>query len=347
MIKRIQSFPRWLRIIVFVLLVLSVIGIMLGVTLIVTWYSINGTPRTTAVAMQDTVTVREFVQFPDEDAYTAALTIAPDGTLYTASYVSGVVWQVTPEGTIMELPGTREAIGAVTGLDMAPDGTLYILDRLKPLETAGAVVWQIAPDNTLEKIFEVDETTLQLPYDIAAVDGYLFISDAVSRSIWRYHLTTKTGAVWWQLPADSLPTRITFNPQNQTLLVADTSKNALYAVPMNAEAPAESRSILYEYAGSEQEAPGFDGLAVGAENSIYVAALGLNRVAEINPQTGELDYLAGAFRGSSDIAYDAARHRLYVTNWEQRSLLPETFFIIQIDVQPHLPFAIDVLEWND
>lgn len=349
MIRRIQSRPRWQRILIFVALVLLVLGGMLAITVPIVSYSYNDTPRSTAVAMLESITVREFAFLPDENAYPAALALAADGTLYTGSYVNGTVWRITPDGNVTEITGAEQTIGAVTGLDIAPDGTLYVLDRLKPLAALGAIVWRIAPDSRLTKVVDV-AADVRLPYDVA-VDGKgrLYISDAHPQApmIWRYDWTTNTGENWWQLPTGSSPTRIIYNPQAETVLVADTGQDILYSVRVDAANPAADAAQLYQYTGSPAEAPGLEGIAVTTDDRIFVSALGLNRVAQVKLDSGMLDYLAGAFRGSSDIAYDPARQRLYVTNWEQRSLLPEPFLIFQIDILPHLPFAIDVIEWNN
>ena len=50
---------------------------------------------------------------------------------------------------------------------------------------------------------------------------------------------------------------------------------------------------------------------------------------------GDLVMLAQDFRGASDVAYDAARKRLYVANWNQ--------FSLGFGTRPQLPFAIDVI----
>ncbi len=350
MIKRIQSLPRWQRIIVFIGLVLLVVAGMVAITLPIVTFSYNDTPRSTAVAMLENITVREFAQLPDANAYPAALTITSDGTLFTGSYVNGMVWRISPEGSVSEIPGTGATIGAITGLDVAADGTLYILDRRQPLETQGAVVWRLATDGTLEQMTEADSTMLRLPYDLAVdTNQIIYVSDAhpQSRMIWRYSVANQTLDSWWQLPEGSVPTRLFYNADDNTLLVADTGNNRLYQAAINAANPADEATLLYEFAGDAGTAPGLDGVVVAPNKRIFVAALGLNRVAQLNPETKTLDYLAGAFRGSSDLAYDAARQRLYVTNWEQRALLPQPFLIFQIDILPHLPFALDVIEWKN
>ena len=84
-----------------------------------------------------------------------------------------------------------------------------------------------------------------------------------------------------------------------------------------------------------QNAPGFDGVTVTPNGDIYVAALGQNGVARV--AGGELTYIAGLFRGASDVDYSAAIDSLYVTNWNQTPL------VIPGD-QPQLPFALDIID---
>ena len=52
-----------------------------------------------------------------------------------------------------------------------------------------------------------------------------------------------------------------------------------------------------------------------------------------------LVYIAGLFRGPSDVDY-AAPDKLYVTNWDQFSLAVTAS-------KPSLPFALDVIRFVD
>ena len=79
---------------------------------------------------------------------------------------------------------------------------------------------------------------------------------------------------------------------------------------------------------------GFDGITVAPNGDVYLALLAWNRAARL--QDGELLMLARDFRGASDVAFDAERDRLYVTNWNQ--------FSLGFGTRPQLPFAIDVIE---
>jgi hypothetical protein len=48
--------------------------------------------------------------------------------------------------------------------------------------------------------------------------------------------------------------------------------------------------------------------------------------------------LAKDFRGASDLAYDPARRRLYISNWNQ--------FGLAFGTRPQLPFAIDMMQFG-
>ena len=100
-----------------------------------TWWVVGSAPRSQAVAERDGISVSEFAALPDEDAYPAALAIAADGTVYTGSYQTGALWAISPDGAISEIADSRARIGSITGLDLGPDGALYILDRIAALES--------------------------------------------------------------------------------------------------------------------------------------------------------------------------------------------------------------------
>ncbi|MCU0514605.1 MAG: SMP-30/gluconolactonase/LRE family protein [Anaerolineae bacterium] len=346
MVQRIQALPQWQRIIIFVLLVLAVIVGLFLLTLAVAWWGINGTPRITPVTMQDAFTVREFAALPGDEAYPAALALAADGTLYTGSYLTGDIWQISPAGTVTALPGTGAVIGSITGLALDAAGTLFVLDRLEPLTPAGAILWRIDPGAAPQQITRISADPARLPYDLALdAAGRLYVTYVIEGGadiIARYD-AAGSESQWWTAPQNATITGLAYDAAGERLIVANTRQNILYGLPVAADDPAGAVTEVFVY-GENRTPPGFDGLTVAPNGDIYVAALGLNRVARITPSTGELIYLAGAFRGSSRVAYDAARERLYVNNWEARSLLPERVLFVELDVYPHLPFTVDVVE---
>jgi hypothetical protein len=90
---------------------------------------------------------------------------------------------------------------------------------------------------------------------------------------------------------------------------------------------------LYQH-GLRTNPPGFDGVTLTPDGTVYIAATGQNGVARL--EGSELLYVAGLFRGASDVEYSAP-NRLIVTNFDSFSLVVPA-------VQPRLPFALDVLE---
>ena len=323
-----------------VLLITLLIGAVVMVAM--TWFVIGSAPRTRAVAVAEGIRVAEFAFLPDEDAYPAALAIAADGTLYTGSYATGTVWAITPEGEVSEILETRERIGSVTGLDVAADGTLYILDRITALEARGAVVWRYSL-RELRAIVEIpadERVGVMLPDDIAVDrEGNIYISDRELARVWRYSSDGLRLGVFWGPPGSgkSALTGLAFDAARDVLLITDSEQDAVFRAPVSEGEASEALAASEILSSDEgQNDYGFDGLAVGLRGEIYVALLNWNRVARL--EEGELVMLAKDFRGASDLAYDGARDRLYVTNWNQ--------FSLGFGTKPQLPFAIDVIEFG-
>lgn len=357
MMQRIQALPKWGRMGVFALLVLIVVGFFGGLTVLVMISTARSTPRTEAIAiLSDEISVREFAVLPDDDSYPPALALASDGTLFTGSYASGAVWRISPDGDVSEIAGTREAIGSVTGLDIAPDGSLYILDRIDPLIALGGVLWRWSERNGLEAVARLSETVgnrTRLPDDVAVDgEGNIYISDRGTDEILRVSGRGDV-ASWWVSPRVSdatayAPTGLAYDARNDSLIITDSLTNFIYEVPVNSR-NAQADTVV-RYRGDTRAYAGLDGVTVAPNGDLFVAALALNRVARLPfgaDASDPLEYLAGAFRGSVDVAYDAERGRLYVANWDQRSLLPVDVLLFQISIDPHLPFAIDVIEFMD
>ncbi len=329
-----------LRALLFLLLSLA-----FGAALIVamTWFVIGSAPRSQAVAVAKNLSVSEFVTLPDDDAYPAALAIDADGTLYTGSYETGALWSISPDGDRRELPGSRERIGAVSGLDSASDGALYILDRIAPLNAEGALVWRYA-DGDLAPLFEIRSEAFfgnVLPDDIAVdSEGRIYISDRLGHVL-RYSmmgepLGHRGDVYWWAAPCREKCeiTGIAYDRANNALVIADPADESVYRVDITDGPPGDRRTLLR---GAAQKSDfGFDGIALSPDGDIYIALLNWNRVARV--ADGELVMLAKDFRGASDVTYDGTRNRLYVTNWNQ--------FGLAFGTRPQLPFAIDVIKFD-
>ena len=331
-------FPR-LRALLFLLLALAFGAVLIAA---MTFFVIGSAPRSQAVAIAGDIAVSEFAVLPDDDAYPAALAIDADGRLFTGSYKTGALWSISPAGDVREIPGSRERIGAVAGLDVAPDGALTILDRIAPLEATGAVVWRYA-GGELTRLFDIRGQAFiggVLPDDIAVDDaGRVYISDRLGHVL-RYSdagepLGEYDGAYWWHAPCSDQCeiTGIAYDAAEDALLIADPAAEAVYQVAIADGPPGEQRTLLR--GAAQKQDYGFDGLTINVRGDIFIALLNWNRVARLDD--GKLIMLAKDFRGASDVAFDSARSRLYATNWNQ--------FGLAFGTRPQLPFAIDAIQF--
>ena len=297
-------------------------------------------PRNQAVALVDGVSVTEFVALPDDDAYPASLAVAPDGTVYTASYATGAVWAISPDAVVAELPRSRDLFGSVAGLTTGPDGSLYVVDRLDPRSQPGqALIWRVTTAHQIEEFARIDDAQGFLSPDDIALDssGWVYVSDRARGEIWRFQPDGSGGLAWWQAPPAEAanqpePTGLAYDATRDAIIVSDSITNAIYRIPVTTGALAGSAEILYQ-PDSSDILPGLDGLTVTADGTIYVAALALNQVARL--EAGTLIAIAAEFRGASDVAA-AGTDRLYVTNWDQFSLAFRF-------VPSRLPFALDLI----
>ena len=358
MIKRLQALPQTQRTWAFFGLMLLFIVAFIALGVLVLILIARSSPRLTPFALTNDVRVREFSILSDAQAYPASLTLAPDGTLYTGSYVHGAIWRIAADGTAEELPNTRERIGSVTALKFAADGNLYVLDRLAPLYVLGAIVWRITPDGNLDDMLNLTgewQDTLQLPDDFAFDgQGNLYISDRGQDAVWRWTAEQiedeGAGAIWWRSPQLSdarayAPTGLAYDAQNDALLITDSLVDILYSIPVNANDPIlESRALFNRRQQANSQPLGLDGVSVDETGNIYIAALAINQIFRFTPEDSLWTPLAGNYRGASDVVYDGQNQRLYVANWDQRSLLPLPVLFFNVPLDPHLPFSIDLIE---
>lgn len=334
--RRIQSFNRGQRLLLFALIFGGGILLLLAITVFLVLESLNSGPREVARTQLEGVTVTEFVTLLGDDAYPATITTAPDGAVYTGSYDTGAVWAISADGeTITELDNTRERIGAVTGLAFSPDGTLYILDRLESdPSVSGGMIWRVLADGTLEEVGDLDdERGFVAPHDLVFdASGRLYVSDRGRREVWRFE-PDGSSSLWWRVPEsdplsqNAIVTGLGYDPVRDAILITDSEAGTIYRVGVEDG----SSEIVYRFQGTN-DPPGFDGVTTSPDGRVFAAAFGARDVVEI--RDGEMIVLATGFRGGSDVAY--ADGRLIVTNFDQRSLvLP--------GIEPQLPFALDVV----
>jgi sugar lactone lactonase YvrE len=337
--NQIQRLGHGQRVLIFALFLIGGLLLIAAITVFLILISYNSSPRSVGVSLKQGVNVTQFVELPDDDAYPTAVDVAPDGTVYTGSYTTGTIWAINPSGELREIPGTRGIIGSVTGLATGADGTVYILDReTSDPRGSGGKVWRMSPENAPQEFADIDdERGFVAPNDITLDgQGYVYVTDRGRREVWRFQPNGTNGIVWWRPSASErlvLPTGLAFDPTNDAILITDSERNMVFRVPVGDSSPGE---ILYLYP-NPTNLPGFDGITVTPSGDIYIAALDQNGIVQLSD--GQIEYIAGTFRGASDVAA-APDGLLYVTNFDSAAL-------ILPGVQPQLPFGLDVITFRE
>ncbi len=339
MLQNIQRLPRRQRIMVFALIMIGGLLALAGITVLLIFNGLNSQSATQSVALSENVTVREFAALPDDDAYPAALVVGADGTVYSGSYVTGALWAIDAEGQASEIPGTREAIGAVAGLAVAPDGSILIVDQndADP-RTGGGDLKRLSPDKTTVTTFATIPAGFIAPDDVTVdAAGFVYVSDRGRDEVWLFDANGENGIMWWQSPAvegkeEYAPTGLAYDASTDTILITDGLLDTLYRVSLDGA----TTDIIYAH-DDRPDAPGFDGLTVMPDGTIYVAALAQSGIVRIEGDS--LTYIAGLFRGGSDVDYSPQANALYVTNFDSQPLVVP-------GRSPRLPFTIDVVSFQ-
>jgi sugar lactone lactonase YvrE len=310
---------------------------LIAFTLLLIQLTVN-VERSVGIGLVPGVTVREFAILPDSDAYPPALAVAPDGSVYTGSFATGAVWLIGADQAVSEIPFTRDQIGSVVGLAVAPDGSLLVIDALDTdPRTAGGRVWRVTSAGDVTGFAAIDDARGFVSPDDVTLDrlGNVYVSDRGRNEVWKFAPDGSNGLPWWW-PVRDADTRqraitgLAYDPFQDAIIVTDPEVNEIYRVYAS-----DSRSEIVYTHGDRPNPPGFDGVTVTPDGTIFVAALGQNGIARV--QDGDLDYIAGLFRGASDVAY--GQGRLYVANFDQTSLVIPVY-------SPSLPFAVDVIEFG-
>lgn len=338
----IQRLGRGQRVAVFLSLMIGGVMLLVGLTALLISFSYNSSPRAMATALVEGVAVREFAALPDDDAFPAAVAVGADGTVYTGSRATGAVWAITLDGDVSEIPDTREKIGAVNGLEIAPDDALLILDRLQSDPRAsGGTIWRLSEGELITFGTIEDANGFIAPGDITVdAEGRVYATDRGRNLIWQWDADGQDSRLWWVPPPDIegiVPTGLAYEPANNAIIVTDSEKNTIYRVAIGENGGAGTAELIYQHDPNDTTTmPSFTGVTVAPDGDIYAAALsqnGLVRVAD-----GQISYIVGAFRGINDVAA-APDGRLYIANFDSRALILPL-------MQPQLPFAIDVITFD-
>jgi streptogramin lyase len=332
MLKNIQRLGRGQRVVIFILIFGGGLALLVTLTAALILNSNNSGERWTAVALAGGVRVKEFAQLPGDDAYPSAIAVASDGTVYTGSYRTGALWAIRA-GKVEEIVGTRGVLGAVTGLTAGADGGLYMVVIAAKDIKAG--VKRLSADGKVSAFATIpDGRGFEAPQDVALdKSGHVYVSDLKRAEVWRFDADGSGGMVWWMPPKQpnaqpNAPAGLAYDPVADALVIVESANNIIYRVALN---DPTKTAVLYQH-GARPDAPGFNGVTVTPTGSVYVVAAAQKGIARVDQD--KLTYIAGLFRGPSDVAYHDGQ--LYVTN-------ADAYALAYPGVRPKLPFGLDVI----
>ncbi len=258
------------------------------------------------------------------------------GRLYVGMAFTGDIRRMAPDGTQqVTLATLRPGAGFLIGLAVDPTGTVYAaLGSGNSPDSDAHGVWRVSADGTQALLAALP--TDGLPNAIAFHrSGDLLVSDSLLGTIWR---VTNAGQVsaWVQhpllqgdlnaCPPAELPfpvgaNGLAFN-QRGDLFVANTTKALVARVPVNADGSAGTPAV---FAGPDcGTLDGADGLVMDAQDNLFVAVNGLDRLVRIDPAGRQQTLATGGqgLDGPASLVFGATpatQRDLFITNF---SLLP-------------------------
>ena len=209
--------------------------------------------------------------FIDNIGFTEGPVVCQDGSIAATAIDKGEISR-TRDGKASVLATTG---GGPNGLVEAGDGSFYLcqnggvwpaLNHIK--REAG--VQKIAKDGTVSYA----ATGMVAPNDLAfGPDGLLYVTDPTRKPerddgrVWR--LNTQTGQCDKILHVDWYPNGIGFGPDDDVIVLADTGRRRLVAVPRKDPSPEKARTLFAMTVGMP------DGFAFDVDGNVVVAAVGV------------------------------------------------------------------------
>ncbi len=189
-----------------------------------------GTVASAQSAAETVVDVSSTTRVPEN------LAIAEDGTLYFG-ITRGEVWKLTPAQTretgltLDDVAQVAVLPGNVAGVEVAPDGTLYVASAAE----SGTGVWRIPPGGD--------------PSFFAAIPPAGVEADA----------------------EQAFPNDVLYDGERGRLLVTESLGGRVYEVPLDATDPATAASVWVDADSLDTETFGANGLTFGPDGAVFVA----------------------------------------------------------------------------
>jgi hypothetical protein len=116
---------------------------------------------------------------------------------------AGKLWVITPKGEVSTVATKGEALKAITGLAIAPDDTLYIVDQTDAdPRTDGGNVKRMTADGTVTVFATITDAKGFIRPDDMSLDvaGNDYVSARARAEVWRFNKDGSGGLAWWIPP---------------------------------------------------------------------------------------------------------------------------------------------------
>jgi len=225
--------------------------------------------------------------FIEDIGFTEGPVVCQDGSIAATAIDRGEITRtVGGKASVLATTG-----GGPNGLVEAADGSFYISQNGGVWPALNHIrrepgVQKIARDGSVSYVASAG---MVAPNDLAfGPDGLLYVTDPTRKPerddgrIWR--LNVETGQCDKILHVDWYPNGIGFGPDDDTIVIADTGRRRLVAMPIKEPAPEKARTLFTMEIGMP------DGFAFDIEGNVVVAAVG---VKEDEPGTVQVWSPAG------------------------------------------------------
>jgi gluconolactonase len=240
-----------------------------------------------------------------------------EGNLWVVSIESGAVSKVAPDGKWTDVFTTG---GQPQGLKFHKDGRLFGVDRKK-----GVFIYDPKTQKMSDYVLYYQNENFHGPNDlIFDSQGGLYFTDP-----WGTSMVNLRGAVYYVSPQGKItriidnmafPNGIALSPDDKTLYIAETMRNAIWAVQL--EEPGlllvrRARIMTYLPGGGI----GGDGMALDEKGNLYVAYVDAGEVVVITPKgkiIGSIKLPEGGGAFNTNVAFGGPdRRTLYITESSQ------------------------------
>jgi gluconolactonase len=238
------------------------------------------------------------------------------GNLWVVSIQSGAVSQITPDGKWTDVFNTG---GQPQGLKFHKDGRLFGVDRKR-----GVFSYDPKTQKLSDYALYFQNENFHGPNDlIFDRQGGLYFTDP-----WGTSMANLRGAVYYVSPEGKIsrlidnmafPNGIALSPDEKTLYIGETSRNAVWRVGL--EEPGMitvrgARIMAYLNGGA-----GPDGMAVDEKGNVYVAYFDAGEVVVLTPRgkiVGSIKLPEGAGPQTTNVAFGGPDMKaLYITEAAQ------------------------------